>query len=106
VRRHRNADRGGMVAALVDERERRRGDREEQVGAVVVQVLIGQPAQERLRERGDGIAPLGQGLELDAGEECVEDGVQRVRLLGGLGHGGSRLGASMWLRWNGWVLTS
>jgi hypothetical protein len=93
-RRNEHADRRGMVGPLVDEPERGGRDREQRVGSVLHQILVGEPAQEGLRERRDGVTSLGGDLELDAGEECFEDGVKGVRLLGGLGHGGSRIDAS------------
>ena len=51
------------------------------------ELLVGESAEEGLREGFQGIAPLGGGLGPDASEQRVEDGVQRVRLLGGFGHG-------------------
>ena len=87
VRGHEHADRRRLVPALVGEGERRGDHREQEVGPMVLKLLIGEPSQERPREGGEGVPPIGGGLGLDASEQRVEDGVQRVRLLGGFGHG-------------------
>ena len=53
----------------------------------MLELLVGESPEERLRERLQGVATLGGDLGPDASEQRVEDGVQRVRLLGGFGHG-------------------
>ena len=95
ARRREHADDRRMVAAFVDEPEGGRRDREQLVGAVLLEILVREAAEEGLRESRDGVALVGGDLEADPGEESVEDGVQCVRLLGGLGHGGPRFGASI-----------
>ena len=112
-RRHEHADARRVVAAAVDEGERRSHAAEELRRPERLEVFIGQPAQEHLREDQQGVASIGRSRGRELVEEGVHDGRDglgsrdRRRLGGGgfgsgLGHVRAPRSVGWWFRlsWN------
>ena len=111
-RRHEDADARRVVAAAVDEGERRSHAAEQLRRPERLEVFIGQPAQEHLREHEQGVASIGRRGGRELVEEVVHDGRDGLggdgRCLGGggfgsgLGHVRAPRSVGWWFRlsWN------
>ncbi len=92
-RGNENADARGVVATPVDEGEGASNPPEQLLHAEALEIVVGQPPEEHLREDPDRILPVGGHRRRDLGKERLEDrGCFGLRGEGGLGGGGLRGG--------------